>query len=420
MVRSIASALLLFASATSYEAETEPVVEKYGGYVANEQYYGNADNQKDYGFPDLKTEESDFPNSKEYERFEDEQNEDMKEEKNLAACIEWCPIPCEVQEIFRAKYVDDVGKPLTTEDLEKMCNDIEEAIPGEAKEIYEELKTLFPELEAEILAFGLNVLEGKVDLAKEVLKYAVMGEKIWEQVKENITETAEPLVSTSTSSPTEADKLELSLPKVAITLPRVAVEDTTKEEFATKATQYDAAEPVVPTFTTTTTESYKPIHTFEKHALPKKATFAGVPAQAKGTAYSYSAPIGHRYHAPAKNVIQAQIPKYLPVVTTKAPIVPSYSTYENNGERLTEPKPFKEYSYTTRGRYAPLGHRAAASTNQYWAPYTADVDANTVSRPETRPLTPVAPWYEDKSNVPDFDQTEFNYPAETHPYNGGH
>jgi len=58
--------------------------------------------------------------------------------------------------------------------------------------IYNDLDLLLDEYLDEVLAFGLNVLEGNVELAFETLQYAMKGEAIWEVEVEIVEETTEP------------------------------------------------------------------------------------------------------------------------------------------------------------------------------------------------------------------------------------
>jgi len=428
MVRSIAPALLLFASATSNEADKDyayPAVEKYSGYSASQETNDYPASKENNWYPDAssqdyeETEESELP-SQEYESVEDEHDEDIKKQETIFPCIEFCPIPCTVQEIYRAKYIDDEGKPLTTEDLEQMCYKIVEGMEDDGRMIYEELKKLVPEFEDEALAFGLNVLEGdkdKLELAKEALMFAVMGEEMWEAGAE-IEVPAEDLVSASTSAPSDTNELELSIPNDAVA-------DAVNAEPVTVATHYEPAQPNLPTFTSPVAKTYEtelPLTmSAPRKEITTKAANAGAPVLAEAKSY---APISNRFRAPKKHSIQAQIPEQLPVATTEAPVVPAYSTYVNHGlpltEKATPATPYTAYMpHYTRGNHATRGQRATTSFN-YPSVSTTDVDASAMPPTETKPLKSVESTFDEhKRYVPASHHSKYYHHAKSH-YNGDH
>lgn len=453
-MRSIAPALLLFASATSYEAEQ--AVEEYSGYPKSQDDYGYTASQENYenpetSYPDYQeTEESELPASQEYGSIEDDQDEDIKEEEFLAPCIEYCLIPCDVQKIYREKYVKEAGEQLTTEDLEKMCYDIVAKFEDEGKMIEEELEALLPESEAETLAFGLNVLEDKLEFGYDALTFAVKGEEMWEHEQE-IEETAEPSFSTTTSTPSQTYEFELPLTK-----------DTTKKIIETKAAQYGLAKPILPTFTSTPSETYKPelpakkdtlmeeittkaanaetaepfVSTtststtpetykseipFAKQALTKeiteKANLAGAPLKPVEleTPYSsYPVPIPSAYQASYKAFSQTLIPKQVPMATKKEQFVPRY---ENQGVPLTARVSPLRAAYPLRESSSPIiGQRATTTDNHASVPYyTTGGDEYNMPLTETKPLPSVERNFDEYTrnarNLPAFHQ-HYSYPAE--------
>jgi len=419
-VRSIAPALLLFASATSWESTSEETYD----YPSSDYY--------------VETEESELPASQEFVSIEDQHDED------IVKCIEICSIPCDVQQHYLKKIVNDEGKPLTTDDLKKMCNDIDivEGMEGEERKIYEELEKLLPEFETEVdevEAFGLNVLEGNMQLAEDALEFAVIGEEMWEaeeeemkaEEEEMIEEAAEELVSASTSAPTDTNELELSLPKDA-------VKDAVNEVPVTEASLYESAKPILPAFTSAITKTYAPelplMMNAPKEEITTAASNAGASVSAEKKLY---APIPYRYEALNKPV-KAQITNQLPVATIKAPIIPAYTAYKNYGLPLTE-KAAPSTPYTayvpqyTPGTYAPRGQHprtypstktgATTSFNYPSVPVTDEV-VYTMAPTETKPPTQVVSNSdEDMREEPASHHSKyFNYfyHPKHHHHNGGH
>jgi hypothetical protein len=462
MVRSIAPALLLFASATSYEAGKEygyPAVEKDAEYPANHETYadpaswetyGNQASQDTYDYPASQdtndyparqdsydyparqdsyeypekssleyeeTEESELPNSQEYESTDDEQYEDIEDQETTAPCIESCPIPCDVQQMYLVKFVHGEEVPLSTEDLEDMCRTVVEMEEDEEL-IYEELEALLPELEEEALAFGLNVLDGdkeKLELANEALKFAVIGEKMWE-AEEEIEETADPLF-TFTPAPCDTNEVELSLPEF---------KDAVNEKYEA-ATNYEPADSLLPTLTSTITNAYKPelplTMNVAKQEITTAAANAGESAWAKKKSQT---PISNRYEAP-KHFIEAQRPKHFRVAVTKAPIVPTYPAYETHGvppaEKATQ---YNEPAYSTRGANGAVGQRtrtypstktgvptAEEATHNEPASYTRGTDAAVGQRTRAYPSTGqrTRAYPSTKTDVPTADKATHYEPA---------
>jgi len=175
---SIATALLI-ATATCYEATNEyqhPASERYSEPIADYQTLPSKETVPYY------TEEADKVHAS------------SGRIGRLPQCVHALVFPCEVQKIYLEKFLDENNIQLTVEDLEHMNNDIVEIFPDETEqnEIYNDLDLLLEESLDEVLAFGLNVLEGNVELAFETLQYAMKGEAIWEVEVEIVEDTTEP------------------------------------------------------------------------------------------------------------------------------------------------------------------------------------------------------------------------------------
>jgi len=373
---------LLFASATSWESTSEETYD----WPSSEYYEG--------------IEESELPASQESVSMDDQQDED------IAACIESCSIPCDVQQHYLKKFVNDQGEPLTTEDLKKMCNDIE-IVEGEERKIYEELEKLLPEFDTEVdevEAFGLNVLEGNIQLAEDALEFAVIGEEMWEAEEEEmkadeeemIEEAAEELVSASTSAPTDTNELELSLLKDAVkdavnedpvtvaslyeaakkllpastsapidtnelelSLPKDAVKDAVNEDPVTWATLYESAKPILPAFTSAITKTYE-------HELPLTTTAPKKEITTVASNAESVKPILPAFTSAITKTYEAELP-----LTTTAPKKEITKVASNAGESVSAEKKL----------YAPIPYRYEALNKPVKAQITNQLPVATIEAP---------------------------------------
>lgn len=110
-----------------------------------------------------------------------EVHDNFVREGRLPECVHELVFPCEVQKIYLDQFLDANNEQLTIEDLEQMNKDIlEKADEHDQTEIYNNLDLLVEQYTDEVIAFGLNVLQGNVELAVETLRYAMQGESIWD------------------------------------------------------------------------------------------------------------------------------------------------------------------------------------------------------------------------------------------------
>jgi len=255
----------------------------------------------------------------------------------LPACETELVFPCEVQKIFLEKFVDDSEGQLTLEDLEQMSKAIEEiyADQKEQDEIFNALDLLVDEKRDEIIAFGLNVLNGDVELADESLMYAVNGEAIWDEVEHE--ETEEPVVTEEIIIVTEdAEGLEMT---------GAPVEHEEKESYLAPKPQakVSKATEVIPSITmhpTYVERSYtQPIYT--RGPIPArtyKPRVSNTPAYYATLAATY-APIHATYaprHATYAPMEYMQIPKNTVKASTKRHVAPTMTTpsYANSKKQL--------------------------------------------------------------------------------------
>jgi len=267
MMRSIAPALLLFASATSFntehpeqeadvaeyhpEQETElpefhqqqeaGLAEYYPEQEAGlPEYHPQQDAQHAEYYPEQEAGFSEYhpQQEAEYAEYYPEQDAELPEhypeQETDDSCIEDCHLPCNVQELLCEKIVDEDEKPLTINNIEQMCEAINEA-EGDAEEIFQYLLTLYPHAEDEILAYGLNVLQGKLADAKEALGYAVNGESIWDVAEVEIEGEAE--IYHPASNTTTIETVEIDLPVENFDLD--TLKDTVNDEMTGKPTHDD-------------------------------------------------------------------------------------------------------------------------------------------------------------------------------------
>merc|ERR1719419_1325120 len=144
------------------------------------------------------------------------------------------------------------------------------ADPKEQDEIFNALDLLVDQKSDEVLAFGLNVLNGDVELADESLMYAVNGDAIWDkEVKLEDTTAEEPVVTEEIIIVTEdAEGLEMT---------DAPVEPEQKQSYLAPNPQTQAPEATkfIPSFTmdpTYTQGSYTMHPTYAQEPIPPEHT----------------------------------------------------------------------------------------------------------------------------------------------------
>jgi len=414
-VRSIAPALLLFASATSYGAGNRFAYPAIAQNSESESQESNVYPTKEYNRWDSKTSSQDYEETEESEHFPLEEDEfiedehDEEEHETTLPCIESCPIPCAVQKIYREQFINDDGEPLNEEYLGKMC-DIVKGMEDKGKTIYEELEKLLPESVDEALAFGLKLLEGDkgtLELAKEALMYAVIGKDMWETkapievpAEESLPAPTSEYGSASTSDSSDTNQLELSLPKDA-------VQDAAHEGTQTEATHSGNTNP----------ETYEPELRFTRNAPKEEKTTAAYNAGA--SVWAEKQPNTLNYHgsnAPNSYFINQRISEQLKEATTEAPIVPAYNENYDYGMKTTPQSLYQGNAplYTPRTSTAPREqHAKAYHSTETGATTSSSVNYPSVSKVEST-------FDENKHYVPATATRKPKYHHAKRYHNGGH
>jgi len=238
----------------------------------------------------------------------------------LPACETELVFPCDVQKIYLEKFVDDSEEQLTLEDLEQMNKAIEEiyADPKEQDEIFNALDLLVDQKSDEVLAFGLNVLNGDVELADESLMYAVNGDAIWDkEVKLEDTTAEEPVVTEEIIIVTEdAEGLEMT---------DAPVEPEQKQSYLAPNPQTEAPEATkfIPSFTMDPTYTQGSFTTYPTFTQGSYTTY---PTYTQGTYTMHPTyaqePIPARTYKP---YFPNTLATYPPVHATYAPVHASYA-----------------------------------------------------------------------------------------------
>jgi len=391
----------------------------------------------------------------------------------LPACETELVFPCEVQKIFLEKFVDDSEGQLTLEDLEQMSKAIEEiyADQKEQDEIFNALDLLVDEKRDEIIAFGLNVLNGDVELADESLMYAVNGEAIWDEVEHE--ETEEPVVTEEiiivtedaeglemTGAPVEheekesylAPKPQAKVSKATEVIPSITMHPTYVERSYTQpiytrgpipARTYKPYVPETPGYYAPTRATYAPIHATY---APRHATYAPIPLEYMQIPTNTVGAASKRHVAPTMTGTTAKRSSHTPsYATSKKQLkttnnvrqstkfggradyetnyvtgTPRTYTYETHSPVATIPAPIRPRSTVLPAYYGyhpTLPTAPLAEANVYEPTYTGAPIKNTYpTYPYATPLPyPAKPVYREplyEGAALPLDHTTHGYPKE--------
>jgi len=354
----------------------------------------------------------------------------------LPACETKLVFPCDVQKIYLEKFVDDSEGQLTLEDLEQMNKAIEEIYtdPKEQDEIFNALDLLVDQKPDEILAFGLNVLNGDVELADESLMYAVNGDAIWE-IEEKLEDTTaeEPVVTEEIIIVTEdAEGLEMTDAPIEHEQKQSYLAPTPQTQ-APKATKFIPSYTMHPTYTQGSYTTYPTYNT--QGSYTKYPTYAQGPIPARTYKPYFATPATYPpMHA-----------TYAPMHATYAPIPPMHkqtpmkpvgasskrhvarTMTAENAERST-------YTPTHKARQShKFDKRAYHQTNYVTgAPrtYTHKTHSPVATSPATiptqpavlpaysgfHPTYPTAPLADANVYVPTYTVAPIDYTHQTYPY----
>jgi len=350
----------------------------------------------------------------------------------LPACETELVFPCEVQKIFLEKFVDDSEGQLTLEDLEQMSKAIEEiyADQKEQDEIFNALDLLVDEKRDEIIAFGLNVLNGDVELADESLMYAVNGEAIWDEVEHE--ETEEPVVTEEiiivtedaeglemTGAPVEheekesylAPKPQAKVSKATEVIPSITMHPTYVERSYTQpiytrgpipARTYKPYVPETPGYYAPTRATYAPIHATY---APRHATYAPIPLEYMQIPTNTVGAASKRHVAPTMTAKTAKRSTHTP-------------SYAKSNKQLK--------ATNTNNVWKPTGEEAHYQKNYFTgAPRTythkthspATIPATiTKAYPGFHPTLSTASLAHAKAYVPTYTGAPMDYTYPTYPY----
>jgi len=370
----------------------------------------------------------------------------------LPACETELVFPCDVQKIYLEKFVDDSEGQLTLEDLEQMSKAIQEiyADQKEQDEIFNALDLLVDQKSDEVLAFGLNVLNGDVELADESLMYAVNGEAIWDKEVMPEDATEEPVVTEEiiivtedaeglemTDAPVEheqkqsylAPKAETQAPKGTKVTPSFTMHPTyTQRSYTTYPVYTQGSYTTHPTYAQEPipTRSYKPyVSEVAATYAPRRATYA--PRHATYPLHATYAP--HATYT-AMPPMYTQTPektfgasrKVAQTMTAK-PAKPSTYTLPSAASK-------KQHKGSKKARQSTnIGARAYRQTNyatgaplRYTHKTRSPVAAIPVATPKTAAL-PAYPRYHPTAPLPDttvyaprYTVAPIEYTHQTYPY----
>jgi len=351
----------------------------------------------------------------------------------LPACETELVFPCDVQKIYLEKFVDDSEGQLTLEDLEQMNKAIKEiyADPKEQDEIFNALDLLVDQKPEEILAFGLNVLNGDVELADESLMYAVNGDAIWEIEEKLEDTTAEPVVTEEIIIVTEdAEGLEKT---------DAPVEHEEKQSYLAPTPETQASEATIPSFTmhpTYTQGSYTTYPTYTQGSYTTHPTYAQGPIPARTykpyfpkTSATYApmhatyAPI-HATYAPISLMHTQTTMKHVRASSKRhvAPTMTYTPTHATSKKKLIGSNKVRQST--------KFGERAYHQTNYVTGPktYTHKMHTPVATFPATIPpqtavlpaaypeFYPTAPVTEANVYAPRYTVAPIDYTHQTYPY----
>jgi len=371
----------------------------------------------------------------------------------LPACETELVFPCDVQKIYLEKFVDDSEGQLTLEDLEQMSKAIVEiyADPKEQDEIFNALDLLVDQKSDEVLAFGLNVLNGDVELADESLMYAVNGDAIWDKEVMPEDATEEPVVTEEiiivtedaeglemTDAPVEheqkqsylAPKAETQAPKATKVTPSFTMHPTyTQGSYTTYPVYTQGSYTTHPTYVQEPipTRSYKP-YVYEAPATyaPRRPTYAP-----RHTTYPLHATYAHPTYTPIppmytqrpKKTFGASSKGHVAPTMTAKPARPSTNTLAHAASK-------KQHTVSSKARKSTnFGARASRQTNYATgAPMTythkthSPVATIPVATPQTAALPaypgyhPTAPLLDTTAYAPRYTVAPIKYTHQTYPY----